>query len=285
MEYMGTEMRDALSVKEIFTVLRPKISETYPGRGEAHPFPEIFYLSKGHHILLLDKEEYALSAGDMIIYAPNSFHEASRHRPLLAEAAVLTFEAESDILSSLYNRVITLSQRQRSMLDAMIDEGMRYFCGRPLGDPISGMVLRPDVSPTELWGLKKQIELFLIDVYRLQGEKASESRKEAKWDSEFSSAVRFLQENLTAHLTLEQIARGCSMSVSKLKLLFRSKAGMGPIDYLIRLRIERAQILIDEGKLNLTQISEELGFTSLHYFSRLFKHITGLSPSEYAKNR
>ena len=72
------------------------------------------------------------------------------------------------------------------------------------------------------------------------------------------------------------------MSVSKLKLLFREKAGTGPIDYWIRLRIERAQELIRQGTMNYTEIAESLGFASLHYFSRQFKRVTGTSPSQYA---
>ena len=73
------------------------------------------------------------------------------------------------------------------------------------------------------------------------------------------------------------------MSVSKLKLLFREKYGGGPINYFIELKIEKAKQLIDEGNLNLTEIAESLGFNSLHYFSRLFKKMTGISPSKYSQ--
>ncbi len=285
MEYMGTAMADALSVKEIFTVLRPDLVKGYPGRGEAHPFPEIIYLSKGHHTLLIDRKEYTLTEGQMIIYAPASYHEASLIKPVLAEAAILTFEAESEFLPTLYNKVITLTPNQKAAISSIVDEGITYFCGRDVSDPISGMVLREGVSPSELWGLKKHIELFLIDVYKTYSTSLTKSSKDIKWDEEFSEAVTFLQTNISSHLTLEEIAVSCSMSVSKLKLLFRQKAGMGAIDYLNALRIERAKQLMDDGKLNFTQISEELGFSSLHYFSRTFKKSTGMSPSEYTKNK
>ena len=221
----------------------------------------------------------------MIIYAPASYHEASAVRPTLAEAGILTFEATSEILPMLYNKVITLTPNQKSVLASIVDEGISYFRKRETDDPVAGMVLREGISPTDLWGLKKHIELFLIDVYRTYNASLSKASKDLKWDMEFSSAVNFLQSNLSSQLTLEQIAIGCSMSVSKLKLLFRQKAGMGVIDYLNRLRIERAKQLIRDGQLNFTQIAEELGFSSLHYFSRFFKKSTGMSPSEYTKNK
>ena len=217
----------------------------------------------------------------MIIYAPDSYHCAGDKPPECAEAAILTFGTESTLLNGLYNRVITLSTRQRQMLESIIGEGQGYFCGRDPSLGIGGMQLRQGVTPTDLWGLKKRIELFLIDVYK--AETAAPRDKNARWDAEFADTVAFLQAHLCEPLTLAQIARGCSMSVSKLKLLFREKAGMGPIDYSIRLRVERAKELILEGQLNFSQIAEVLGFTSLHYFSRQFKRVTGMSPSSYAK--
>jgi len=284
MPYMGTEMADALSVTGIYTVLHPDLVTKWPGTGEAHPFPEIFYLSRGRHWLRIDRVDYALTAGQMIIYAPDSFHEAGERRPENTEAGVLTFDVTSDFLLPLYNRVITLNEEQRKMLDAIIDEGAGCFHGREPGDDIQGMVLNDGVEEHTLWRLKKQIEFFLMDVYRtLIKEGDRPSGRAARWEEEFACAVQFLQLHLSEPLTLSEIAAGCSMSVSKLKLLFREKTGGGPINYLIELRIEKAKCLIREGRMDFTEIAETLGFTSLHYFSRLFKKVTGMTPSTYSR--
>lgn len=286
MNYQGTEMSDALSVSEIYTVLRPDLVKSFPGRGEAHPFPEIIFISCGQNALLIDGKEFFLSQGQMIIYAPNSFHEASlNHPPVQADAAILTFAANSEILPTLYNRVITLSPRQQQMLNAIIDEGVEYFCGRDPKEGIGGMMLKDGINPSQLWGLKKQIEFFLIDVYKTDTEKAPPSRREIRYEEDFERTDAFLRAHLTEVLTLEEIAAACLMSVSKLKLLFREKAHMGPINYLILLRIEEAKRLMRESDLSLTQIAEQVGFTSLHYFSRMFKKVTGMAPSQYGKER
>lgn len=284
MPYMGTEMTDALSVTGIYTVFHPDLITRWPGTGEAHPFPEIFYLSRGRHWLRIDGAEYALTAGQMIIYAPNSFHEASDRRPENTEAGVLTFDVTSDFLSPLYNRVITLNEEQRRMLDAIIDEGAGCFHGRDPDDDIQGMVLNEGVAEHTLWRLKKQIEFFLMDVYRTPTEADGRpSGRATRWDEEFARAVQFLRSHLSQPLTLSEIAKGCSMSVSKLKMLFREKTGGGPINYLIELRVKEAKRLIREGNMDFTEIAESLGFASLHYFSRLFKKVTGMSPSAYAR--
>ena len=54
------------------------------------------------------------------------------------------------------------------------------------------------------------------------------------------------------------------------------------MEYFSRMKIKAARHMIREGRLNFTQISETLGFQSVHYFSRRFRSICGMSPSEYA---
>ena len=284
MPYMGTEISDALSVTGLYSVLRPELMKNWPGKGEAHPFPEIFCLSRGRHWLRIDGGEYVLTAGQMIIYAPNSFHEATERRPENAEAGVLTFDVTSDLLSPLYNRVISLTEEQGRMLNAILDEGVGCFHWRAPNDSIQGMVLNEGVEEHTLWRLRKQIEFFLMDVYRMQTSMQPVNGCAARWDTEFARTKAFLKEHLSEQLTLEKIAKGCSMSVSKLKMLFREKVGGGPINYLIDLRIAEAKRLIRAGELDFTEIAERTGFASLHYFSRLFKKVTGMTPSEYARN-
>lgn len=281
--YCGTAISDVLSVTEIYTMLRPDIVKNFPGKGERHPFPEILYLRRGKHTMLIDKMPHTLTDGQIILYAPESYHEASDIRPTLADAAVLTFACTSPLLTPLYNRAITLSARQKEMLEAIIDEGVPCFEGRAPDDTVRGMVLREGVDARALWGLRKQIELFLLDLS--ESEAPLTATRGTRRDAEFAAAVDFLKQNLAVSLSLSQIALGCSMSVSKLKLLFREKAGTGPIDYLIRLRIERAKALIREGECNLSEIAERVGFSSLHYFSRTFKSTVGISPSQYAKRQ
>ena len=58
---------------------------------------------------------------------------------------------------------------------------------------------------------------------------------------------------------------------------------MSPNSYFISLKIDAAKDMICNTDLNFTQIAENLGFTTIHYFSKLFKDKVGISPSEYAK--
>lgn len=76
-----------------------------------------------------------------------------------------------------------------------------------------------------------------------------------------------------------------NMCISRSLLFNKVKAitGMGIVDYVNKLRIERSVVLLTTTSMNITEISEMVGFSSLRYFSKVFKSIKGEIPSAYRK--
>ena len=85
-------------------------------------------------------------------------------------------------------------------------------------------------------------------------------------------------------MTIEQICRDNLIGRSQLQKIFREKCSKGVIEYFSSMKIDVAKQMIRTNHMNFTQISEQLGYTSIHYFSRQFKKITGMTPSEYASS-
>ena len=96
--------------------------------------------------------------------------------------------------------------------------------------------------------------------------------------------IGYLEEHIREHLTIDEICRENLISRSQLQKLFREQNQCGVIEYFSRLKIELAKQLIRENHHNFTQISDFLGYTSIHYFSRQFKKLSGMTPSEYASS-
>ena len=92
----------------------------------------------------------------------------------------------------------------------------------------------------------------------------------------------YLENNVTRRLTLSDICRDNLVGRSYLQKVFREKTGGGAMEYFGNLKIQRAKELIREGGHNFTEIARMLGYTSIHYFSRHFKKVTKMTPSEYA---
>ena len=102
--------------------------------------------------------------------------------------------------------------------------------------------------------------------------------------SYFSDAARYVERNLDTSLDLKTVCAVSGVSPAQLERLCRKATGMSFIQFCRARRIRRARELIREGRLNLTAIAAATGFSSIHYFSRTFKSVMGMSPSEYLKS-
>lgn len=96
--------------------------------------------------------------------------------------------------------------------------------------------------------------------------------------------IAYLEAHLDSHVTIEQICRDNIIGRSQLQKLFKDRCGLGIIEYFSHMKINAAKEMIRTNRMNFTQISEHLGYTSIHYFSRQFKKTTGMTPTEYASS-
>lgn len=282
-KYVRTSLTDFLSVRAIVSVLHVELNNRICG-GEAHDFPELLYVLSGHHTLKVDGVRHTMEPGQLIFYAPQAYHEGDEASS--AKLGVISFEAELPELFPFYNRVITLTSQQQELLSQILSQGLRAFRDAPREQGL-GQIPREGIPDYTLQQLKNQLELFLIELYKNEEPRKNgtvgvnrENFRSRQWEE----VTRFLKAHLGENLTLAQIAEGCAMSVPALKLLCRQQQGCGPIACFIGFKIQAAKEMIRDSSMSFTQISQHLGFQSVHYFSKLFKEKTGMTPSEYAKS-
>ena len=97
-------------------------------------------------------------------------------------------------------------------------------------------------------------------------------------------ALDYLQKNYTQQCTVENLAELCFLSPSRFYYLFQKETGETPIHYKNRLTVEAcAQKLIENQSVSVEEIASAHGFESAVYFRRLFKKLTGKTPTEYRK--
>ena len=96
--------------------------------------------------------------------------------------------------------------------------------------------------------------------------------------------TEYMEEHINQNLRFEDFAKIVNVSPTRLKAIFKSKTGMGVVQYFRKLKISRAKRFIRENDYNFTQIALLLGYESIHTFSRQFKAVEGMSPREYAKS-
>ncbi len=96
-------------------------------------------------------------------------------------------------------------------------------------------------------------------------------------------AGRYISDHCLEDLNMKNIAKHLNISISHLHKIFSEEYGIGPIEFLIKKRIEHAKMLLLSTNLSVSEISAECGYNSQSYFSYAFKKATGLSPLEFKR--
>ncbi len=94
-------------------------------------------------------------------------------------------------------------------------------------------------------------------------------------------AKQYIEEHQSEDLSLTQVARAVNASTFYFCKVFKKATGINFTDYVSRVRIERAKNLALNPNLRISEIAFEVGFQSLTHFNRVFKKITGMSPTAY----
>jgi AraC-like DNA-binding protein len=97
--------------------------------------------------------------------------------------------------------------------------------------------------------------------------------------------IEYMRQNINRKVTLEELSGKARVSTFYLSRAFKEATGYPIIMYFNKMKIDKAKELFIEGNKKVKEVAYELGYTNEFYFSRIFKRIEGLSPSEfYSKN-
>lgn len=102
-------------------------------------------------------------------------------------------------------------------------------------------------------------------------------------ERQISRAISWFQLQYAQPLSINHIARSLGYHRTHLSKMFRVVTGLSPIQYLLRIRMERAAQLLQEGELSVKQVASFVGYNDALYFSKQFRKWSGQSPSEYGK--
>ena len=99
--------------------------------------------------------------------------------------------------------------------------------------------------------------------------------------SQLKPSIEMMQYNYEQPLTLADMAKAAHLSVSRFAHLFREQMGITPVDFLTNIRIDHAKRLLLTTDNNCTRICYDVGYNNQSYFTRVFKQLVGLTPSEF----
>ena len=277
-----TKLNKLFEVEGIITIHYFEFGKNYLFSGEEHDFWELVYIDKGTADIYADGEWKSVDQGNIVFHRPMQFHNIRANGITAPNTAIVTFVCKSEHMKFFDNKRISLSKEEQDLMSRIISLAKETFY-TPLDDIFTkGLDKVGDVASEQLLGL--YLEGLLLSIYRRSNE-IKHTRSEPKnIGSDASMAIAYMEKNIGKSLCIADIARNIMKSESELKRVFKSETGIGVMTYFRSMKINYAKQMLRQGELNITEIAEQLGYDSIHHFSKQFKSITGMSPREYAKS-
>ena len=258
----------------------------------SQPVPRFPLLYVPSICVVAQGRKHVYAADDPIIYDPLHYLVVALPMPVEAEIVVasakqpfLSLALEIDV-SMVGKLLLEMAEEEHwpeaklnptqaiyasPMNDDLLDAFVRLL--RALENPVDRRLLGP--------GAVKEI-LYHI----LRGEQGSILRAIALRDSgshRIAQIVRFLQENYNQSLDISSIARFAGMGNSTLHHVFEKIVGQSPIQYLKKIRLHQARLMIVSNGLSASEAAYNVGYNNASQFSREFKRQFGLPPSRAAE--
>lgn len=263
---IGIEPR--FSINSVYTLFYQDKDPNFLFKGEKHNFWELTYVDKGLLYNNVDGKDYVLKQGDLIFYKENQYHIQWTDEKTPASFITITFDMDFDDSSLLSNRIFSVDEKLKAILKNIISESQE------------GLYYSNDII---ICYLKVLIIKFIRrdkienTIYSLQAEV-----KDKVENSIIAQVLDYIHNNIEKKFNISDIASHVHLSQSYLSTIFKQNMDTTIIEYINKYRLEKGKLLIRSLQYSITQVSELLGYASIHYFSRQFKAHFGMSPTAYA---
>ena len=269
-----------INVSRIANVHYFEFTNKYFTAKDRHPFRELVYVDSGS--ITVASEGYCgpLDAKQLIIHKRSEEHALSCTGKDAPNVIIIGFECDCERLDIFSRGPVTLNAEQIRILTDIIKEGRSVFLP-PYDVPnLKDMKKRKNYPFGSDQMLKLKLEMLLIEL--IQGtEMADAGSDDRATDSKIDEIYNYICAHYNEKITLDHLCFLFGTNKTTVCNNFKRQYGETIISFINQYRIKKAKKLMREGSLNLTQLSAEVGFSSVHYFSKTFKSYEKRSPTEY----
>ncbi|MBP1995969.1 AraC family transcriptional regulator [Paenibacillus eucommiae] len=265
----------------IVNMTRNLVEET---GGGTHPFHEILYIFEGSASLQWMGRDYLFTSPALFLLPPNTPHLLTKHSgTCLFSYIELDMQNTSEFPAieqiSRWNALQCDKNPEQPELAPIYQVAANLLGSLQPNNPYKAIAA--DILLLDTQKLLMLVNCFL-QVQQPSSDMPSGSRfprDQAEGQERIHNIMRFMESNYREPLTVNRLAAQAHLEVSYFIRSFHKIAGRTPLQYLHDLRLNTASSLLSSTKMPILEISDAVGFQSIHYFSRLFKQRYGVSPS------
>lgn len=252
----------------------------------SHNRVEIMYVISGQCLVETDKDSFAMKKGDLILLDANVPHNLIVED--CAPCRMLNVEfIFADQRGSIPWKMLVSGDQDLSALLAM---KRSYWLLRDAGEVY--LTLKSLVMELDAKGKVKSsspsimIHLLLSQLLIRIAQLAVEEEKNGALQADFyvRQATAYMHQHYDFGIQVKDIAAAVNLHPGYLHRIFKANMACTVMDYLTRLRVDKARMLLARTDIPLLEITEYIGMNSRQYFSSVFKKHTGMTPVQYRKS-
>lgn len=282
MEYKLKPFEKVLEVTKIANVHYFEFVKQYHTFKDKHSFRELLYVDSG--FINVESESYTgvVEESQLLIHKSDEPHSLMCPEDDASSVIIIGFECDCCELDYFSSSPVTLTDNQKRLLTEIIKEGRNVFLP-PYDVPnLRDMKKRENYTFGADQMIKLKMETLFIELIRSYMSITSEETSDIS-DDKIQEVWRYLNENFREKIRLGELCFLFGTNKTTLCSRFRAVYGETVVSYINKLKIKEAKRLMRKGTYNLTEISSIVGFSSVHYFSRIFKQYEKQSPTSYIK--
>lgn len=230
---------------------------------------QINYITDGAGIMETKSGRFNIKAGSVILIHPNVWHRYRPIRDLGWHEHYVGFKGQ------LADKLVTSSEILRDI--NVLQIGFHDSILRDFNEIFNEVANEKPGYHQVCSGLVIHILGQIVSI------KKNENFSHKPIENLIQKACLILRDSLNTNVNIEQIANNLEVDYSIFRKSFKKYTGLSPMQYHTSLRLNQAKYLLANTDLSIKEISSNLGFCSICYFSKLFKDKVKLSPNEFRK--
>ena len=264
-----SNISSSLDISEIYTKFYQEKGTNYNFSGEKHSYWELTYVDKGELLTTIDRVSYHLKQGDLIFYAPMQFHTQSTFEKISSSYLTINFKMNFNHADLLCNKIFSLQRDSYFIVTKLIEELS------------NDNLYSNDLSLCYL----KQLIIQMLRLDNSQFHSKPTTHMQQTYENELlNDILLYIDDNIYEKISVSTLCEHFCISTSMLHSLFKKNMNNTAKNYINELKLSKSKELIRNSTHTLSEISEMLGFSSIHYFSKKFKSYFNISPTEYSKS-
>ena len=251
-----------------------------------HDFIELVIIFSGHGTHIIEDTRHPIGAGDTFVVPPNIQHayvdtnNLNLLNIMFRKQHLPTLEHECVSMPGFY-ALFKLEPHVRAMHRSKSQLRLSSQTLAEMGDWIEALeAATRETTPLACSRARAFLQLIVGSLcvqYEALGSIHGNKLLQ------IANCILFMDSYIGSPLQLADLARAADMSERSLSRNFHAAVGQSPIEYLVNMRLQRAETLLLASPAPIAQIAFEVGFGDANYFTRQFRRQRGLSPREFRK--